>query len=65
MPHSQGEHATYHHASAAVAITHIVHIKVSSDVRVVDWLLGKSRFQSRELLILSGTPSIMGAGHHI
>ena len=42
-----------HHASAADVIARVVHIKASSDSRVVDWLLGRSRFQSREPLSLA------------
>ena len=53
MPRGRGEDATLHHASAAVVIPRIVNIKPSSDVRVVDQLLGRSRFQSRELLRLA------------
>ena len=41
-----------HHVSAANVITCIVNIKPLSDVRVVDWLLRRSRliFQGHELL---------------
>ena len=53
MPHGQGEHATCHHASAADVIPRVVNIKPSSNGRVVDWLLGRSRFQSRDLLRLA------------
>ena len=53
MPRGRGEHATCHHASAVDVISRVVNIKPSSDVRVVDWLLGRSRFQSRDLLRLA------------
>ena len=53
MPRGRGEHATCHHASAVDVIPRVVNIKPSSNVRVVDWLLGRSRFQSRDLLRLA------------
>ena len=39
---------------AADVVARVVHIKPSSDdIKVVDWLLGRSRFQSRDLLRLA------------